>query len=144
MTVMLERPPTRPRPVRSSRWAWSAILLTPVLSVLAIWMGFVVFGDENVKWWGDLIVLSIAFAGPVAAIALGIRSARSGNRLGVHATAVGAAWVAGVMMFWYAANYPYNSESGVVPALLGVVVALVVAAAIEAWYRFRRHGPGTT
>ncbi len=137
MKVPLETLPTRTRPVRSSRWAWVALLLTPVLGVMAIWMAFFVLGDENISWWGSVIVLLLAFAPPVAGAVLGVRSALSRNPRGAHASAVAAAWLAFWFAFWYLANYPYNSESAAVPLWLSAVVAAVAGAAVEAWYRLR-------
>ncbi len=137
-----ERPPRTPAPpIRSSRWAWLAILSAPVFAVLAIWMSFFVLGDENIKWWGDLIVLLLVFGPPLVGAVLGARSARSGSLPGVHAAALASSWVAFVIMFWLMANYPYNGESGVMPMSLGVISGVVLAAAVEGWYWLRTHRP---
>lgn len=144
MTVPLDTLPTRAHPVRSSRWAWVALLLTPALGVLAVWMAFFVLGDENIRWWGSAIVLLLAFAPPAAGAVLGVRSALSGNRFGAHACAVAAAWFAFGVAFWYLANYPYNSESAVAPLWLGAVAAAVAGAAVEVWYRLRTPRSGMT
>lgn len=106
-------------------------------------MSFFVLGDENIKWWGNLIVLLMVFAPPVAGVVLGVRSARSGNRGGTHAAAVAAALIAFAIMFWYAANYPYNGESGAMPMTLAAISAVLVAAAIEGgsyWVHSRHQG----
>jgi hypothetical protein len=145
MRVTVETPPkaaARPPRVRSSRWAWFLLLLSPVLCVAAIWMSFFVLGDEDIKWWGELIVMLMVFAPPVAAAVLGVRAGRSGNGLGTHAAAVAAASMAFVIMFWYLANYPYNGESGAMPLTLAVITAVLVAAATEGgwyWFRSRQH-----
>ncbi len=120
-----------------------AMLLAPAVYVLAIWMAFFILGDENIKWWGDLIVLLMVLGPPLAGFALGIRSARSGNPMGAHASALAGAWTAFMGMFWYAANFPYNGESGVMPVVLGVITAAVAALAVELWYRLRGRHPGT-
>ena len=147
MVLHLEKPrqrvPERPsplstRPVPSSQWAWVAILSSPVFAALAIWMGFFVLGDENIKWWGDLIVLVLVFAPPLAGAAIGARSARAGNLPGVHAAALASSWVAFVIMFWLMANYPYNGESGAMPISFAVITGVVVAAGVEGWYWLRR------
>lgn len=142
MTATLERPRTAPHPVRSSRLAWLALLLTPALGAVAIWMSFFVLGDENIKWWGELIVAVLVVAPPIAGLLLGVRSALSGNRLGAHAAAVAAAWLAFWIMFWYLANYPYNSESGAIPLSVAAVTAVVVGAGVEGWYRLRGRRSG--
>jgi peptidoglycan/LPS O-acetylase OafA/YrhL len=139
MTVMLERPQAPPAPVRSSWGAWVAIALSPVMYVVAIWMAFFVLGDEDIKWWGNLIVVLLLAAPPVTAIVLGARSARSGNRLGAHATALSVAWVSFVTAFWYAANYPYNGESLVMPTIWGILAAILLGAAVEGWDRLSNH-----
>jgi hypothetical protein len=138
MTVSLEKQPTRTRPVRSSRWAWVALLLTPGLGLLSILLVLFVFG-EDVSWWGSVIVLGLAYAPPAVGVVLGLRSALSGNRSGAHAFAVATAWFAFWVAFWYLANYPYNSESAAVPLWLGAVAAAVAGAGVEVWYRLRTH-----
>ncbi len=95
-------------------------------------------GDENIKWWGDLIVLLMVFAPPLVGAVLGARSARSGNQPGMHAAALGGSWVAFIIMFWLMANYPYNGESGAMPISLGVITAVAVAAVVEGWYWLRK------
>jgi hypothetical protein len=108
-------------------------------------MSFFVLGDENIKWWGNLIVILMVFAPPVVAAVLGVRAAQSGNRLGTHAAAVAGALMAFAIMFWYAANYPYNGESGAMPLTLATLTAVLVAAAVEgAWQWFSSHHHGTT
>lgn len=104
-------------------------------------MGFFILGDENIKWWGDAIVLLLAFTPPVVGAVLGVRSALSGNRFGAHAAAVAGAWIGFWGAFWYLANYPYNSESSVVPAILAGVAAAVACAGVEAWYWLRSRRP---
>ena len=147
MVLHLEKPPqgvpegpspSSTRPVPSSRWAWAAILSSPVFAALAIWMSFFVLGDENIRWWGDLIVLVLVFAPPLVGAALGARSARAGDLPGVHAAALASSWVAFVIMFWLMANYPYNGESGVMPISLAVITGAVVATGVESWYWLRR------
>lgn len=138
MTVTLDRPPTSSAHMRPSRGAWIAVVLSPVMFVVATWMGFFLLGDEDIKWWGDVIMGVLMAAPPVTALVLGIRSAMSGNRLGAHATAVAAAWVGFMATFMYAANYPYNGESLTMPAVLGAVAAIVLSSAVEVWDRSRR------
>lgn len=147
MVLHLEKPrqrvPERPsplstRPVPSSQWAWVAILSSPVFAALAIWMSFFVLGDENIRWWGDLIVLALVFAPPLVGAAIGARSARAGNLPGVHAAALASSWVAFVIMFWLMANYPFNGESGAMPISLSVITGVVAAAGVEGWYWLRR------
>jgi hypothetical protein len=139
------RPAPNPPVARTSRWAWCVLLLSPVLCVLAVWMSFFVLGDENINWWGELIVGVMVLAPPVAAALLGVRAARSGNRLGTHAAAVAGGWLTFLIMFWYAANYPYNGDSAVVPVTLGIISALLVAAAVESvCYWLVDHHDGTT
>lgn len=106
MTVPLTTLPTRSHPVRSSRWAWVALLLTPPLGALAIYSAFFVLGDENITWWGGVLVLLLAFGPPAVGAVLAARSALSGNRAGAHACAVAAAWWAFWIAFWYLANFP--------------------------------------
>lgn len=145
MSVTLERetvaPPRRPR---SSRWAWVAALSSPVSCAVAIWMSFFVLGDENITWWGDVIVALMVFGPPVLAVVLGTRSGRSGNRLGDHASAVAAGWAGFLVTFWYAANYPFNGESGAVPLALGALAALALAGVVEALARRRHRGKATS
>ena len=136
MTVSLERRTTATRPVRSSRWAWVALLLTPVLSLLAIWLGLFVLG-EDVAWWGSVVVLLLAYGPPAMGALLGVRSALSGNRSGAHAFAVATAWFAFWVAFWFLANYAYNSESAAVPLWLGAAAAVIAGAAVEMWYWLR-------
>ncbi len=101
-------------------------------------------GDENIKWWGDLIVLLMMFAPPLVGAVLGARSARSGNQPGVHAAAaLGGWWVAFVITFWLMANYPYAGESGAMPIFLGVIIGVAVAAVVEGWYWLRKDRPHT-
>lgn len=134
----LERPSRSPsHPVPSSQWAWLAILSSPVFAAVAIWMSFFVLGDENIRWWGDLIVLLLVFAPPLVGAVLGGRSARAGNLPGAHAAALASSWVAFVLMFWLMANYPYSGESGAMPILLAAITAVVVAAGVEGWYWVR-------
>jgi hypothetical protein len=143
MTVSMEKRPTHTRPVRSSRWAWAALLLTPPLGLLAIWLGLFVFG-EDVGWWGSVIVLLLAYAPPAVGGVLGVRSALSGNGSGAHALAVATAWFGFWVAFWFLANYPYNSESASVPLWLAAAAAAVAGAAVEAWYWLRsRHSVST-
>ena len=137
MTVALKKAPAPRPPVRSSRWAWWALLLTLPVGALAVWMSFVVLGDENIKWWGNLVFAVMVLAPPLAGIVLGGRSALSGNRVGAHAGAIGAAWLGFWIVFWYLANYPFNSESGAVPLSLAAVAAIVMGAATETWYQLR-------
>jgi hypothetical protein len=136
MTVSLEKQPTRTRPVRSSRWAWVALLLTPVLGLLSISLVLFVHAFA-VSWWGGVLVLGLAYAPPAVAVVVGLRSALSGNRSGAHAFAVATAWFAFWVAFWYLANYPYNSGSAAVPLWLGAVAAAVAGAAVETWYWLR-------
>lgn len=138
------KPALNPPVVRTSRWAWVALLLSPVLCVLAIWMSFLVLGDEDIKWWGELVVAVMVVAPPGAAGLLGVRAGRSGNRLGMHAAAAAGGWLTFLLMFWYAANYPYNGESTVMPITLGIISAVLVAFAIESvWYWSAGRHDGT-
>lgn len=141
MTVSLESQPTRTRPVRSSRWAWVALLLTPVSGLLAIWLVLFVLG-EDVRWWGSVMVLLLAYAPPAVGLVVGVRSAVSGNRSGAQAFAVATGWFAFWVAFWYLANYPYNSESAAVPLWLAATAAVVAGAAVETWYWLRTHRAG--
>lgn len=137
--------PTSARAVRSSRWAWVALVLTPPLGLLAIWMAFFVLGDENIKWWGSALVLLLAFGPPALGALLGARSAISGNHAGAHAGAVAAAWWAFWLAFWYLANYPYNSQSAAAPLGIAGAAACVASALVEMWYwRRTKHANSST
>lgn len=138
MTVPLATLPRRTRRPRSSRPAWVALSLTPVLGALAIYLALFVLG-EGIEWWASVLVLGLAYAPPAVGGILGLRAARSGNRVGAHAVAVATAWFAFWIAFWYLANYPYNSESASAPAWLAAAAAAVAGAAVEAGYWFRTH-----
>jgi hypothetical protein len=124
-------------PIRSSRWAWLAIVASPAFAALAIWMSFFVLGDENIGWWGDVTVLLLVFAPPLVGAGLGARSARAGSQPGVHAVALGGAWIGLLLVFWVMANYPYSGESGLLPISYALITGAVVAAGVEGWYWLR-------
>lgn len=124
---------------RSARWAWLALLLSPVFAVLAIAVGFGM--GEDTKWWGDLIVVGLALVPPIAAFALGVWAARTGNRVGALAAAVGAAWLTFVIVFFVGANSVWTGESSVWPLTLAAIAGVLVGAAVEThWSRPRKTG----
>jgi hypothetical protein len=105
---------------------------------LAIWRAL---GDEYARWWDDLVVLAFTLLPPVTAVVLGARSGRTGNRLGAFASAIGAAWLTFVVMFYVGANYLWAGEPGTGPDVLAVSIALVVGGVEGALVRKSGHHP---
>ena len=104
-------------------------------------MGFFVLGDEKITWWGDLVVIVLALLPPVTAVVLGARSGRTGNSLGALASAIAAAWLTFVVMFYVGANYIWAGEPTTGPAALAVSLALVAGGVAAAWVRKSDHHP---
>ena len=120
-------------PVRSSRWAWAAMLASLAVYPLAI---VVALGNQEDAWFPNLIATTLAILPPATGILLGVRSARSGNHLGGLATAVGSAWLTLIITFFVGANYLWSGESLVGPNALAIILAVLVAGAVEiAWNR---------
>ena len=117
------------------------MLGSPLSCALAIWMGFFVLGDEKITWWGDLVVIVLALLPPVTAVVLGARSGRTGNSLGALASAIAAAWLTFVVMFYVGANYIWAGEPGTGPAALAVSMALVAGGVEATWVRKSGHHP---
>lgn len=115
--------------VRSSRWAWSALLAAVVTYPLAL---VVALGNQEDEWLPNLISTALALLPPAGSVVLGIRSARTGNRLGGLAAAIGSAWLTLIVTFFVGANYLWSGESLVAPEVLAVVLAVIVGGAVEA------------
>ena len=134
MLMSRERAPAAQAPARSSRWAWLTLSAALVLYPLAI---AVALGNQDNEWLPNLISAALALLPPVGGMLLGIRSARTGNRLGALATASGSAWLALIVTFFVGANYLWSGESLIAPNVFALVVAVIVGGAVlAAWYRF--------
>ncbi len=133
MSMTLGRPSPATAHLRSSRWAWVALLASVALYPLAV---VVALANQDDDWLLGLVSLALALLPPVGGILLGVRSARTGNRLGGLATAIGSAWLTLIVAFFVGANYLWSGESLVSPNVLAVVLAVIVGGAVEAvWYR---------
>ncbi len=118
MAVTTEKPPTaaptRSRSVRSARWAWIAIALTPVAAVtgfviqaaianvINVELGPMESGNPIKVWQWVLLEVaagSVALTAPVTALVFGVRAARSGNRSGTVAAIVAIA-IALFFIWW--------------------------------------------
>ncbi len=140
MSMTLEKPLAAKGGTRSSRWAWLALGASVVLYPLAI---VVALGNQQDEWLPNLIATMLALVPPIAGVLLGIRPAKSGNRLAGFATAVGSAWLTLIVTFFVGANYLWSGESLVSPNLLAIILAGIIGGTVEAsWYRFwkrQRH-----
>lgn len=138
MSMTMERWPAAPNVfVRSSRWAWLALLVSLVVYPMAV---AAALGQENTTV-GDFIFVALMLVPPVAGVLLGVRSARTGNRLGVLATAIESAWLTLIVTFFVGANHIWTGGRPLGPATLAIGLAMVVGGAVEAaGYRFRKTG----
>jgi hypothetical protein len=144
MTLQLERRPNRTRRLRTSRWAWLAVLSAPILLFLTL-VSIVQFHDPFEDWprWGDGALQLAVYAPAIAGALLGLRSAWSGNHFGAHAAAVAIAWLTCWIVFVYLVTGPYDFEPPGIPLRLSASAAVLAAAAVEAlywlrWWRLRR------
>jgi hypothetical protein len=104
----------------------------------------VALGNQDDDWVPGLVSLALALLPPVGGVMLGVRSARTGNRLGGLATAIGSAWLTLIVAFFVGANYLWSGESLVSPNVLAVVLAVIVGGAVEAAWNRRWKGPRHT
>lgn len=139
MTMIQATPPLPPNaPMRSSRWAWLALLASIVVYPLAI---VIALSAQEGQWWGDVSLIGLTLLPPIAAVVLGVQCGRTGNRLGALATETASAWMTLIVIFFVGANYVWTGESLYAPAALAITMALVVVGAIiVGWHRlWSRH-----
>ncbi len=119
--MTLERPPAQApaAPPESSRSAWVAVVLAPVVTIGALTIGFALEG----KWWGELLALALVAAPILGGFTLGFRSARTGNTSGALAAATATAEAVFIVMFLIGANVIEFASDGTT-ALVGVGAAV--------------------
>ena len=118
--------------VPSSYGAWMAVMVSALFVALANWMAFAVRGDENIKWWGTLIAIVIAFGPPVAGIVMGLRVGRLGNSAGPVAAAGAGVWLLSVGLFTVLANFFIEGVLGQ-PWVAALLALALVAGIAEIW-----------
>lgn len=134
-------------PVRSSRWAWLAMLSIVLVFPLAVVVSFNTADFEhpsNSPDWGYLVFVVFVLLPFVAGVVLGVRSGRTGNPLGALAAAIGSAVITFVVTLNIGANFVWTGKSGNsgYSEALGAILALIVAGAIGV--AFRHHWKTST
>lgn len=99
--------PQKATPSRAARWAWVAIIATPIGLALGVVVMFLVaaaldvdlFEAGSYTGWENLLMVGPAvliwMTPPITGTVLGVRSAREGSRAGLVAAVVGALLTAG-------------------------------------------------
>ena len=144
MSMTLERPPAPApaapaAPPESSRWAWIAVLLAPLVTIVALAVGFALEDTE----WGELLALVLVAAPILGGFALGYRSASTGNGSAPFAAATATAAALFFAMFLIGANvieFASDGTSLLVGAATAVVAFGVTAFGLSRVARRRRRG----
>ena len=128
--------------MKSSRSAWLALLSSIITCPLAVWVGL---ANQQNKWFPNMLSILLVMVPPVTSVVLGLRPAKSGNRLAAHVTAIGSAWATLVIAFFVGANYLWSGESLILPDLLSILLAILVGVSVEgAWNRSRWSSGGVS